>query len=352
MLIFLTGALISSSIIWRYCTGTVMKKLTLLSMTLFSQLCFADIGIVSESYLDTVRDRKIDTNIFYPTKSDQKQQTFAENAAFYGIKAVKNAIIKGDKLPVYFLVHGTSGNWKNQSWLAKELANKGALVIAANHPGYTSGEASPINVLRMWEQPRDVSFLIDQVLSGKYASVIDSSNITVIGYSLGGYTAMALAGVRFDILGFEKFCISSQDKSCRYFSDAFTQLTKEDRSMITASYKDSRVTHSIAITPGYIPAIQANSLAELNTKTLIIGAELDKNVPPNTQLLPYLQGHMGNIVYREISQASHFSFLQNCKPKAASILEEDAFVCKELGNKKRKTIHKELSNLIQQWGKM
>jgi len=330
-----------------------MKKLTLLSMVMFSQLCFADIGIVSESYLDTARHRNIEANIFYPTKSGQKEQTFAENAAFYGIKAVKNGAIKGDKLPIYFLVHGTSGNWRNQSWLARELANKGAIVIAANHPGYTSGEASPINVLRMWDQPRDVSFLIDQILSGKYANAVDNSNITVIGYSLGGYTAMALSGVAFDILGYEKFCINSQDKSCRYFKDAFPQLTKEDRNRITANYKDTRVTHSIAITPGYIPAIQATSLAELNTKTLIVGAELDKNVPPKTQLLPYLQGHMGNIVYREIAQASHFSFLQNCKPKALSILEKDeAFVCKELGKKNRKVIHKELSTLIQQWGKM
>jgi predicted dienelactone hydrolase len=329
-----------------------MKKLMLLGMAAFSSLCFADIGVMSEIYHDDARDRDIKVNFFYPTKKDQKRQLFAENAVFYGFKAVENGAIKGDKLPVYFLVHGTSGNWKNQSWLAKELADKGALVIAANHPGYTSGEATPINVLRMWEQPRDVSFLIDKLLSGKYASSVDNTNITVIGYSLGGYTAMALSGVKFNMLGFEKFCLNSQDKSCGYFRDAFSQLSTEDRDMITASYKDPRITHSIAITPGYIPAIQADSLAELDTKTLIVGAELDKNVPPNTQLLPYLQGHMGNLVYREIPQASHFSFMQNCKPNASDVLGEEAFVCKELGDKDRKTIHKELSNLIQQWGKM
>lgn len=331
-----------------------MKKIILLSMLMFSRFCFSDIGIVSETYLDVERDRTINVNLFYPTNDGQKQQTFAENPAFLGFKAVKDAPIKGNKLPIYFLVHGTSGNWKNLSWLAKELANNGAFVVAANHPGYTTGQASASNVLRMWDQPRDISFLIDQIVSGKYADIAGSKNITVIGYSLGGYTAMALAGAKFNMLGYEKFCLNSQDESCQYFRHAFTDLSKADRAMINASYKDERVTHSIAIAPGYIPAVVADSLDSLNVKTLIVGAELDKNVPPTTQLLPYLQGHMGNLVYREIADASHFSFLQDCKPNALTILAEEGeeFVCQELGKKDRDSLHTELITLIKQWSQM
>lgn len=327
-----------------------MKRTIICALCTFSPLSLASIGIASEHYQDPERQRVIDTKVFYPTSEGQSEQVFAENPAFYGFRAVKNAELIGQNLPVYILVHGTSGNWKNLSWLGSYLAEKGALVVSANHPNYTTGQATPESVIRMWEQPRDVSFLIDRILTGNYAKHIDKQNITVVGYSLGGYTALALSGAKLDISGYQKYCSQHQDTSCDYYKSSFNGLSSEDRKMISGNYKDERVTKSVAITPGYVPAILPKSLESLSANTIIVGAEFDETIPPKSQLKPYLIENQSNVIFTEISGAAHFSFMQRCKPEATAILAEEgaAFVCKEAGNVDRQIIHQDLIKIIKQ----
>ncbi|MDV2081182.1 alpha/beta hydrolase family protein [Marinobacter xestospongiae] len=328
-----------------------MKKTVLSALLLFSQACLGDIGLAVESYEDTTRARTLEATVMYPTSAVSPKQRFAENAAFYGFTAIEDAVVTGHQLPVYILVHGTSGNWRNLSWLASQLAERGALVVSANHPGYTSGQATPDSVIRMWDQPLDVSFLIDNLLSGPYGPYADPKNITVIGYSLGGYSALALAGARFDIAGYHQYCEGHQDVSCQYFANALTGLTDGDRSKISENYRDTRVAQAIALAPGYVPAVQADSLRALSASTLIIGAELDERIPPALQLKPYLEPAADRIRYREIAGAYHFSFMQICKPEAEAILAEEgaAFVCQERSDHDREQFHTQLQQLIEEF---
>lgn len=325
-----------------------MKRIILASLCCFSSASMATIGITEENYHDNKRDRLIETKLFYPTTMTAPETVFAENIAFYGFKATKSAIPKGRNLPLYILVHGTSGNWRNLSWLGSELAEKGAFVVSANHPSYTTGQATPESALRMWDQPRDISFLVDQILSSDYAQYVDKDNITVIGYSLGGYTALALAGAEFDIRGYQEYCNQYNDASCDYFSNAFNDLSQQERLLISGDYRDKRITNAVAIAPGYVPAILPKSLETLSAKTVIVGAELDKNVPPKLQITPYINTNLSNLSYKEIKGASHFSFMQVCKPQAIEILEEEgeAFVCQETGNVDRSSIHQRLLELL------
>ncbi|MDF9401535.1 alpha/beta fold hydrolase [Vibrio sp. 1180_3] len=325
-----------------------MKRIMLVSLCCFSSASMATIGIAEGNYQDNERGRVIEAKLFYPTTMTTPETIFAENIAFYGFKAAKSAIPKGRNFPLYILVHGTSGNWKNLSWLASELAEKGAFVVSANHPSYTTGQATPESVLRMWDQPRDVSFLVDQILSSDYAQYVDKDNITVIGYSLGGYTALALAGAKFDIKGYQEYCNQHNDTSCDYYSNAFNDLSLQERLMISGDYRDKRITNAVAIAPGYVPAILPKSLDTLSAKTLIVGAELDKTIPPNLQITPYINTSLSNLSYKEIKGASHFSFMQVCKPQAIEILAEEgaAFVCQETGNVDRSSIHQGLLEVL------
>lgn len=326
-----------------------MRQLIALGLCIISPISLAaNTAIVTKTYHDSQRQRIIKAKLLYPTTAQQPEQLFADNPAFKGFKAIKNAPIQKKNLPLYILVHGTSGNWKNLSWLGNDLVKSGAFVISANYPGYTTTEANPDNVLRMWEQPRDVSFLIDQILSGKYARFINQHDITVIGYSLGGYSALALSGVKLDINKYQSYCNQHQDASCHYFKKAFKGLSVHDRQMISGDYSDPRVTHSIAIAPGFVPAIVPSSLKQLRGRAFIIAAQLDKHVPPKLQLTPYVTQYSQKIRYVEIKGASHFSFMQICKPQAISILarEDAAFVCQEAGHVSRSSIHQEVMALL------
>ncbi|WP_416397364.1 alpha/beta hydrolase family protein [Allohahella sp. A8] len=327
-----------------------MKNIVFWSLSIFSPLCLSSIGISTEYYEDTSRNRSIEARVLYPTSKGQSEELLAENPAFYGFKAAANANPVGQQLPVYFLVHGTSGNWKNLSWLGSALAESGALVVSANHPDYTTGQATPESVIRLWEQPRDVSFLISEILSSKFAFHIDKDNITVVGFSLGGYTALALAGARLDMSGYEKYCSLNTDVSCNYFQDAFEGLSQNDRLMISGDHRDKRVKRSVAIAPGFVPAILPGSLQDLSADTLVIGAELDQNVPPALQLKPHLNSDSTGLRYIEIDRASHFSFMQICKPDAIAILAEEKaeFVCQDAVNVDRKSIHQQLFEVVVQ----
>ncbi len=325
-----------------------MKRIVLASLCCLSSASMAAIGIAEDNYQDNERHRLIETKLFYPTTTTASEAIFAENIAFYGFKAAKSAIPKGRGFPLYILVHGTSGNWKNLSWLGSELAENGAFVVSANHPTYTTGQATPEGVLRMWEQPRDVSFLIDQILSSNYAQYVDKDNITVIGYSLGGYTALALAGAKFDIKGYQEYCHKYNDASCDYYSNVLNELSQQERLMISGDYRDKRIKNAVAIAPGYVPAILPKSLDTLSAKTVVVGAELDETIPPKLQITPYINTNLSNLSYNEIKGASHFSFMQVCKPQAIEVLAEEdaAFVCQETGNVDRISIHKRLLEVL------
>jgi len=315
----------------------MIKVISALTLILYSLNLFADIGFNELEVKDKTRNRLLSTFIFYPS-NDKTRETFAENMVFYGFSASKGASVSKAKLPLFFLAHGTSGNWKNTTWLAKELAEN-AIVVSANFPNYTSGQASPESVLKPWDQAKDISFLIDTILSSPYGQYIDQNKIVVIGHSLGGYTAMALSGAIIDLKKYYEFCKINIDKSCMYFKGALEKLTVSNIEEAKHSLYDKRVKVAIAIAPGFTESMTQNSLKNLKTPILIISVENDLNIPPKTHLSNIPQ----NIEQYQIKESSHFSFLQVCKPNAKIILAEEKaeFVCEDSGSKTRSDIHKE-----------
>lgn len=315
-------------------------KLNLLvfSLIFISTGVFAQTGISELSFVDKSRERIIQTRVLYPTNSKTTSR-HAENIAFYGFSASKDSPISKKNLPLYIFVHGTSGNWKNLSWLANELATN-AVVVSSDYPDYTTGQASPESILKPWNLPKDVSFLITQILNSRYGEYIDSNKVAVIGHSLGGYTAMALAGARINLEKYATFCSKESDKSCSYFHAALTRLSEENIIKARQTLADARVKAGIALAPGFVESMTKESLKTLTSPMLIISAEKDENVPSKT----HLKDVPKNVKQHQISSASHFSFLQLCKPEAIAILSEEKaeFVCKDGSNRDRASIHQEV----------
>ena len=312
-----------------------------------SSVLYAGVGFSSTVFTDNVRDRTLTSYIWYPTNT-QGTEIVAENIAFKGFSASKDANIIKKKFPLYILVHGTSGNWKNLSWLAPKLCQGGAIVIAANHPDYTSNNNTPDSVIKMWNQPKDISFLLDSMFESKFGKQLDNENIFVVGYSLGGYSSMAVAGAKLDMKKYLSFCSENKDKSCRYFKSTFQNFNKEFFQNSAQSQKDVRIRASIAIAPGFVESMTNESLNNIGIPTLIIGAELDENVPPNTHFKPKFNAFSKKIKYQEISNATHFSFMQICRPKAKEILAEEnaEFVCIDGGKRSRQELHDEIYQMI------
>ncbi|MFV1984088.1 MAG: alpha/beta hydrolase family protein [Thiohalomonadales bacterium] len=147
------------------------------------------------------------------------------------------------------------------------------------------------------------------------------------------------------------FCSTNEDKSCKYFKSTFKYFNKEFFQNAAQSQKDVRVKASIAIAPGFVESMTNESLNQIRIPILIIGAELDENVPPNTHFKPKFEMFSKSIKYQEISNATHFSFMQICRPKAIKILaeENEEFVCIDGGKKSRQELHDEIYNMIERF---
>ncbi|MFD6891024.1 alpha/beta hydrolase family protein [Streptomyces sp. NPDC059957] len=96
--------------------------------------------------------------------------------------------------PLVVVSHGTGGSGSEMDWLVRPLREAGFRVLALDHHGNNFVDGyEPEGFLHPWERPKDISFALDALaLEGPLGPV------GVAGFSVGGYTAAALAGARVD----------------------------------------------------------------------------------------------------------------------------------------------------------
>jgi predicted dienelactone hydrolase len=307
----------------------------------------AQVGFQVHEFVDEDRGRALTVRFWYPTASEATTE-IAGNRVFEGVRVAPDAKPGVSQAPLVFLVHGTMGNWRTLSWLAVELAEQGAVVAATNHPGSTTGDATPETVLRAWHQPEDIRFLIDAVTASEPGRFVDQERIAVVGLSLGGSTALALAGARLDIERFPAFCREHDDDACDYFRSAFPSIDKAFVEQANRSHRDERVGAVVALAPGFVESMTLESMRAVSIPVLVVGADSDANVPPATHFHPVLRHLSATTEYLEVEGAHHFSFMQRCRPGGAKLLEEDgeAIVCLEPGQRRRAAIHDEVVTAV------
>ncbi|WP_225826451.1 alpha/beta hydrolase family protein [Streptomyces naphthomycinicus] len=96
--------------------------------------------------------------------------------------------------PLVVVSHGTGGSGSTMEWLTGPLCEAGFRVVAFDHHGNNFVDGyEPEGFLHVWERPRDVSFALDALAREQPLGPVGAA-----GFSLGGYTAAALAGARVD----------------------------------------------------------------------------------------------------------------------------------------------------------
>jgi predicted dienelactone hydrolase len=114
--------------------------------------------------------------------------------------------------------HGTGGTGGSLAWLGIALARAGYIAAAVNHPGNNAVDGYTITGFTLWwERARDLSAVIDGMLADPtFMTRIDAQRIGGAGFSLGGYTMIAIAGGSTSLTHYWDFCASAQaDVSCQ-----------------------------------------------------------------------------------------------------------------------------------------
>lgn len=124
-----------------------------------------------------------------------------------GLAVRDAAAVTGQKFPLVLVSHGFGGWGTFMTYLTENIASKGYVVVAIDHadPAFDDGKSFAISfgstiVLRS----RDQQFAITQLSllanqrNDPIGNIIDATKIGVIGYSMGGFGALATAGAGYD----------------------------------------------------------------------------------------------------------------------------------------------------------
>ena len=166
------------------------------------------------------------------------------------------------------------------------------MALAVNHHGNTAIEAyRPEGFLCWWERARDLSFILDHLATkGLFAAKLDLSRVFAVGFSLGGYTVLALAGAITDLGLFEEW-LSGQGKprGPREFPDlaehvpsllATSAEFRISQARHGLSYRDPRVRAVLALAPA--PPVRSFSIESLRSMQVRVGIMVgpsDKEAP-------------------------------------------------------------------------
>ncbi len=297
------------------------------------------------------RGRALDVLIWYPAKEGGAPELIGDNALFRGTRAVRDAPMQDGRHPLVLLSHGSGGSAATLGWIASRLAGAGFLVAAPNHPGTTTGDSSPAATIRIWERPADLAAVLSALQEDPaLGNRIDPRRIGVLGFSLGGHTALALVGVRADAQAYRRYCDLNKElmSECAWFARGGLDLAGIETARFEQSSRDPRVMAAVAVDPGLVQAFVLESLAAIDASISIINLGRSGTIPLAVEASAVAR-LMPRATYETVPDAIHFSFLGECKPEGRATLAAEGEtdpLCEDAGGRSREVLHEELAGMI------
>ena len=147
-------------------------------------------------------ERTLQAEIWYPAADGTEPGTTYDTILRDGVtpttltgSAARDAAPAEGSFPLVILSHGYPGNRYLMSHLAENLASKGYVVVAADHPDSTYDDMGAF-ASTLVNRAVDQRFLLDSMagLEDEIGAITDADTAAVVGYSMGGYGAMIFGG--------------------------------------------------------------------------------------------------------------------------------------------------------------
>lgn len=311
-------------------------------------------GLVTREITAAHHGRTMGMVAWYPGTGGT-QTVFAENPVFHGGAVRQGATPAPGKRPVVLLSHGLGGNLRSLAWLASGLVERGAVVIAVNHPNSSFRDLDNQAAFNHWTRVQDLQAALDAVAADPaFAPTLDLSRIYAAGFSYGGWTALSLAGVTGKAEASVAYCKAAGDRSkhCFDLKKAGVDLLALDAKRWSASYKDNRIRAVAAIDAGLAWGLSPDDVKDVDAgKMLLIGLgtgtdrlyATDTSAEGNNfdSLVPGARVEV-------IAPANHFTAMPLCKPEGPALLaaDKDEPVCDDPAGADRKRVHDRIVALV------
>ncbi len=241
------------------------------------------IGFLQIDVADSAHGLTFPAIVLYPATGDAAAQPF--NLGPFSVNAVPGKPPAPGSFPVVLISHGRGGTNLGYFGIAERLVATGHIVALPLHhqDNYLDASASEAD-LTLELRPRHLSLTLDAIaassLVGPHA---DTDHAAVIGHSMGGYTALAIAGGR--------------------------PYTFDGKPVGTVP--DPRVKALVLMAPATFWYDHDQGLSNVTTPILLLTAERDE-LTPGPQALGILRRSLPAttpLTHEVIPGAGHFAFL-------------------------------------------
>lgn len=310
------------------------------------------VGVRHVNYHAPERDREVSATLWYPAEPGGSATSVGENIVFTGTPAFADAPPLPGRHPLVVVSHGAGGSGTQFAWLADALVQHGFAVLAPNHPGSTTGDASAQGVVKLWLRPADVSAALDAAASSEgWGDLVDESRVGVFGFSAGGYTAMALAGARIDTDKLRRFCDGDRrdGPDCAFLRRGGVDLHQFDLTPAGRDNRDPRIRAFFVADPGVATTLSKSSLASIDAPMTALNLGPVARVPGVLDAREIVATVPGARLLR-VEDAHHVSLLPACKPAGPAILAEEGEpeeLCADVaGGRERAAIQREVAEMV------
>ena len=257
-------------------------------------------------FFDAIRNRHLTTDIYIPN---------SQNPA-----------------PVIVISHGLGLDSSNFRYLANHLVHNGFAVIIPNHPGSdakqlqslikgNSNQVTQPNEFK--DRPLDIKYILDQLESDlQFQSRLNLQQVGIFGQSLGGYTALALAGAKINFQQLQADCDHDKLRNTWNMSLLLQcqALELPNQSGQEYNLQDTRIKAAIAVNPITSSIFGQAGLSQIHTPIMIIGSSEDTVAPAlYEQIVPFSWITHPQKYLVMLLGGTHFSTIGNSNPDSTQM---------------------------------
>ncbi len=299
-------------------------------------------GITTLNLMDNSRQRPLVTEVWYPVDSTAPSK--ASTGLWIRCEEARDTPLSAAQktYPLIIMSHGNGGDRFNISWLAEILVANGYIVAAMDHYGNTWNNKIPELYAKPWERPKDISFVLDQLLENPlFAERIDQKRIGFAGYSLGGATGMWIAGAQLTNLPSKDISSLCVEELSDFISpELLQQIDFKDAKQ---SFCDKRIGAVFTMAPALGWLFDESSLKQIPIPICIITTNTDRVVPFEKNAKVFAKSISKATLTVLKNEGDHYVFLNRASLVGKRLLAPR--FCEDPASVDRLKIHEEVGKM-------